>query len=110
MTTTFRQQSPHGGNSVSYAWENLAAGESGDWLHARDFPDKTVQMVGSAGMGVVLEGSNDGGTTVFQLYDYGGNAISMTSSGAMMVRENPSMIRPRNTGSSTVKCYLSCAK
>lgn len=64
---------------------------------APQYPNKSVQVTGTFGGGTVLiEGSNDGGTTWSTLTDPQGNALSFTVTGAIeKVQENTQLIRPR---------------
>ena len=82
------------------SWEGLTDGDDGDWLDGSHLSDKTVQVFGTFGTGgtVVIEGSNDGGTTTFTLDDPQGNDLSLTAAEGKAIAENPELIRPRVTG------------
>jgi hypothetical protein len=97
------------GTGVAYAkgvhkktWTSLAGADSGSPLDAPHMPDKTVQVIGTAwdGATLVIEGSNDGGTTWTTLNDVEGNALSWTvgASHLAAIQENPLLIRPSTTG------------
>lgn len=82
-------------------WTPLANGDVGSWLTAADLSDKSIQVFGTFGAGgtLVLEGSNDGGTTVATLNDSRGegNALSFTAADIRTVLENPERVRPKVT-------------
>lgn len=81
-------------------WETVTNGDTGDWedVHAGD--SITVQVLGTFGTGgtIVIEGSNDGGTTNHTLSDLGGTDISVTAADTLGVNETPLKIRPNCTG------------
>src|SRR5574341_1634216 len=85
-------------------WTPITSGDVGSWLDASQYPDKTVQVAGVwGGATLVIQGSNDGGTTAFTLTDPQGNAIFATTDIMEQVQENPKAIRPNCTvgGAST---------
>lgn len=69
-----------------------------------NFRDRSVQVFGDFGTGgtVVIEGSNDGGTTYSTLTDPQGNALSFTAAGLEAITEVVGHIRPRKTAGTTV--------
>jgi hypothetical protein len=83
-------------------WSGLLNGDVGDDVNLSQFPDKSVQIKGTPGAGgtLVIEGSNDGGTTRAQLNDSRGetNALSFTAVDIRTVLENTQVIRPNVTG------------
>lgn len=86
---------------VNVTWSSLANGDDGRAEDLTRFPDKTVQVKGTFGAGgtIILEGSNDGGTTYHTLNDSRGegNALSFTAADMRIILENASLIRPRVT-------------
>lgn len=82
-------------------WTPLANGDAGSALTAASLADKTVQILGTFGAGgtVIIEGSNDGGTTWATLNDSRGegNALSFTAANVCTILENTERIRPRVT-------------
>jgi hypothetical protein len=75
------------------------------------YPDKSVQLTGGFdGNTVVIEGSNDGGTTYATLHDEAGVALSFTAVGIHAISENVELIRPRMSAgagvTATVKVYI----
>jgi len=83
-------------------WEALTdtTSDVGNDVELPDHPDMSVQVIGTFGVGgtVIMEGSNDGGTTYFALVDPQGNAISFTAAGGEQIAEAVKAIRPRVTG------------
>lgn len=77
-------------------WTPILATDTGQAEAAPQYPFKTVQVFGTFGGGTILiEGSNDGGTTWVTLTDPQGNALSFTAAGVEKVQENTQLIRPR---------------
>lgn len=84
-------------------WSGLLNTDVGDDVNLSMFPDKSVQVKGTFGAGgtVVIEGSNDGGTTRATLNDSRGEttgALSFTGADVRTVLENTQLIRPNVTG------------
>lgn len=86
-------------NNVSVAWSGLLNGDTGLPVYAADYPEKTFQTFGTFGVGgtVILEASNDGGTTWAAMHTRQGANLSFTAAGLTVVGENPLLIRPRVT-------------
>jgi hypothetical protein len=89
-------------------WTALTGTDTGQAEAAPQYPTKTVQVFGTFGGGTVLiEGSNDGGTTWVTLTDPQGNALSFTAAGAEKVQEITQLIRPRaSVGVTTITVVL----
>jgi hypothetical protein len=91
-----------GGEDVDHAtlitWSGLLSGDDGTRVTLSDFPDRTVQFIGTFGAGgtVSFEGSNDGSNWI-ALTDPQGNAITKTSASMEFVTETPRYVRPRVT-------------
>jgi len=85
-------------HSTLYSWSGLLNGDDGEPMSRTDFPDRTVQILGTFGAGgsVSIEGSNNGSDWVV-LTDPQGNSISKTTGSMEMVAETPRYIRPRVT-------------
>lgn len=81
-------------------WETLTSANAVGSGEALDrHPDKTVQLTGTFGSAtVIMQGSNDGGTTYFTLQDAQGDALSFTAAGGNVILENPALIRPSASG------------
>lgn len=87
-------------------WPNLTHLDTGDWVRAGRFADKTVQViVGAAGATpkVFMEASPDEGTTTGELHDPQGGLLSAvltstTISDPEIISESPLWLRPRVTG------------
>lgn len=79
-------------------WSGLLNGDTGEQVSLTDFPDRTVQIIGTFGAGgaVNFEGSNDG-TNWAILTDPQGNAITKTSASIESVTETPRYVRPSVT-------------
>lgn len=93
-------------------WEDLANGDDGSPHGIPTLHDKTVHVLGNFGTGgtVILEGSNDGGTTWTALDDGHGNAIEFTDEGIQTFHSAALLIRPRVTagdGATSLSVYLS---
>lgn len=80
-------------------WTGLTGSDVGDALVCPNLPDKTVHITGTFNLDtVIMQGSNDGGTTWTQLTDPQGNNISKTAAGVEAIEENPIAIRPSTSG------------
>jgi len=92
-----------GGEDVDHAtlvtWSGLLNSDDGARVTLTDFPDRTVQIVGTFGAGgsVNFEGSNNG-TDWAVLTDPQGNPITKTAAAMEFVTETPRYVRPRVTG------------
>lgn len=88
-----------GGEDVDHAtlvtWSGLLNGDNGARVTLTDFPDRTVQFVGTFGAGgsVSFEGSNNGADWAV-LTDPQGNAITKTTASLEFVTETPRYVRP----------------
>lgn len=74
-------------------WAGLTAGDTGTPLEYAKFSDKTVQVVGTFGGTVTMQGSNDG-TNWVTLTSNLGAALTFTAMGGGLVAENYRYIRP----------------
>lgn len=90
----------------------LASNDTGKPFDGIDFPDKTVQMTGTFGAAVAMQGSNELPTPTnwSGLVDPQGNAISMSAAGIEKVLENPYWIRPSAGAVTSVVITLACAQ
>lgn len=86
--------------SQRFTWSGLENGDSGRPLISPHLNDKSVQVLGTFGVGgtLIIEGSNDGGTTYVTLTDEQGSALSFTTAGLKTILQNVEVIRPRVTG------------
>lgn len=94
-------------------WANLANSDVGSSLVAPNLSDKSIQVLGTFGVGgtLVIEGSNDGGTTWHTLNDSKGegNDLSFTVADIRTILENPERIRPKVTtgdGTTSLTCIV----
>lgn len=91
-----------GGANVDHAtlvtWTGLLNGDDGSPVNLSDFPDRTIQILGTFGTGgsVNFEGSNNN-TNWEILTDPQGNAITKTAASMEFVTETPLWVRPRVT-------------
>lgn len=96
--------------TVTITWAGLRNNDTGDWVRAGRYADKTVQVIEVAsgtGDKVAMEGSPDNGTTVGDLHDVQGTIISSALTGATItdpevVSESPLWIRPHVTAGDSV--------
>lgn len=91
---------------VLITWAGLRNNDTGAWVRAARFADKTVQVivtVGGTGDEITMQGSPDDGTTVGALHDAQGalletELVGVTLSDPEVIAENPYLIRPSVTG------------
>jgi hypothetical protein len=81
-------------NCAFAVWANLVASESGLPVEIPEYNDKTVSITGTFGGAVTIEGSNDGTNYVGLKDAITGTAISATSNGIFVIKENARFIRP----------------
>jgi hypothetical protein len=79
-------------------WSGLLNGDDGSPVNLSDFPDRTVQFIGTFGVGgsVNFEGSNNG-TNWIVLTDPQGNSITKTAASLEFTTETPLFVRPNVT-------------
>lgn len=95
-------------------WLAIPNGNDGSTLSAAGLSDKSVQVTGTFGAGgtLIIEGSNDGGTTWATLNDTRGEttgALSFTGADLRTILENVELIRPRVTagdGTTSLNVYI----
>lgn len=99
--TTKAQSRIESGNqkTLIVKWTGMQNGDDGDPLRFSQYADKSVQVVGTFGVGGSLrvEGSIDG-TNYAALTDPQGNALDITSAKIEAVTELVQFVRPRITG------------
>lgn len=95
------RRTPTGGNNEVHvtSWTGLLNGDDGDPLAMPNAADRSVQVIGTFGVGgnLRIEGSNDGGTTWATLTDPQGNALDVTAAKIEMITEITELVRPRVT-------------
>jgi len=81
-------------------WLGIVANDSGEAVEFSQYTDRSVQVSGAFGAGgtVIIEGSNDGGTTWATLTDPQGNPLTITSPKIELVSEAVAQVRPRVAG------------
>lgn len=86
---------------IKVAWAGLLNGDQGRAEDLTRYPDRTVQLTGTLGVGgsINVEGSNDGGTTYAIINDSRGegNALTLTALDMRQILENPGLVRPNVT-------------
>ena len=84
------------GSVINFNYNLLTADHTGSGASAVEYADRSVQVAGTFdGATVIIEGSNDGGTTWAQLRDPAGTLISFTAAGLKSIMELTGQIRPR---------------
>lgn len=80
-------------------WAVMANGDDGAPAAVATLPNHNWQFTGTFGAGgtVIVEGSDDGGTTYYPLKDWQGTVISKTAAGGAQQVDNPLLTRPRVT-------------
>lgn len=94
-----------------WKWLAIANGNDGTPILINRMTDRSVQVTGTFGAGgtIVIEGSNDGGTTWSTLNDIQASALSFTSARLEGIAEVATLIRPRVTagdGTTSLNVYL----
>lgn len=101
IAPTITQLEPRDGSVLKYTWV-LTGTDDGAPIPAAQWADRSVQFVGTWGGGtVLLEGSNNGGTTYATLTDAQTSAISKTADALEQVVEMTELMRPRASVSVT---------
>ena len=84
-------------NSVKkITWTLTTAAGDGAWAKFNEYRDRNISFQGTfGGATVILQGSNDGGTTAFTLNDPLGTDISTIAAAQFQVMESMELVRPR---------------
>jgi hypothetical protein len=95
---------------IEASWDTMLNGDTGAGVKIAKYPDKTVQVVGTFGVGgtVAVQGSNDG-TTWGDCHDPQGTAIAIQDNEPVVIAESPLYLRPNVTagdGSTDVDVYI----
>src|SRR3990172_5773841 len=108
MATTFTTSdvTKYGCEAPSVIWAALGSAETGDAYEFAGSGDRSVQVDGTFGAAVTIQGSNDG-TTYYTLTDPDGNALSFTANALEQVLEITRYIRPaKGVAAGTVKVTI----
>lgn len=93
---------PSAVGALVVVWEGLTNGDDGAPFFCPDYPDKSVQIIGTFdGETVTMQGSNDpddSGQTWATLTDPQGNGIAKSAAALEQVLENSHQIRPIVSG------------
>lgn len=104
-------------DTETVSWDSLTASDTGEPYEFAKFSDKTVQVFGTFGGTVTLQGSNDprvlsdpNNAVWATLTDVQASALTFTAAGIGTVAENPRFIRPSvGTGVTSVTISLQAA-
>lgn len=80
-------------NTETITWTAVTGSDVGEAYEYGKFSDKTVQVTGTFGDTLTIQGSNDG-TNFVTLTDNTGTALDFTGAGIKLIAENPRFIRP----------------
>lgn len=107
-TITATETSLKRGAAVHF-WNTTTEADTFDKVYVGDAADLSVQIIGTfGGATVIVQGSNDDGTTWATLNDLGGTAISKTAAALAGIRERVKHIRLSASGGTgqSLKAYL----
>lgn len=91
---------------ATLTWEGLVSTDTGTPAKISDYPDRTVQAVGTFGGGsITIKGSNDG-TTWSTLHDNLGVTLVLTDSAPRLIAENTDYIRPEAAATTDVDVII----
>jgi hypothetical protein len=99
---------------ITWAGLTQASADVGDGAMTNKYPERTVQAIGTFGVGgsMALQGSNDG-TNWGALKDAYGVLIALTTSVPVAIGDNPLFIRPAITagdGTTNLSCLVAARK
>lgn len=100
MSTISLTKTPSGNTRTIVAtWSSMANGDDGEPIKFSQYADKSVQVIGTFGVGgsLVIEGSNNG-SDWSTLSDPQGNNLSFSTAKIEMVTEATLYVRPRVAG------------
>lgn len=98
-----------GAGMITHVWAGITGGDVGQPMKWSNLADKTVQVWGTIGAAITIEGSNDPQVAVdpasanwFTLTIIGsGDSASFASAGAAVLAEAPLWIRPKAAAGTT---------
>lgn len=80
-------------------WLGLDGDDYGEAVRISNWQDRSVQVLGTWDAAtLVIQGSNDGGTTWETLHDTAGNNLTFSSNGLKQILELVDLIRPSVSG------------
>lgn len=117
MATRIPTITAPGPRLIRAVWTGLLNGDVGQALDAPGYPDKTVCMYGTFGVGgtIVVQGRGiaagvtDSDYTTLNDTRGEGNALTFTASDVRTINENPDLVRPSVTagdGSTSLICII----
>ena len=93
MATVNRTRVKNLTNSETITWAAVTGSDVGDAYEYSKFADKTVQVLGTFGDTLTIQGSNDG-TNWATLSDSSGVELTFTAADIKLIAESPRYIRP----------------
>lgn len=97
-------------HTESVIWSAVTASDVGEAREYAKFNDKTVQVFGTFGGTVSIEGSNDG-TNWETLTDNLGVVLEFIAKGIKLIAENPRFVRPSaGSGVSSVTVIIQATR
>jgi len=106
-----RETNSAGGFGLAVRWTPLANGDDGQPIDLQDFPDVSVQVFGTFGVGgnLRIQGSNEQAPTNWAtLNDPQANALDFTAAKIEQVLENVRWIRPAVTAGDVTTALTVC--
>jgi hypothetical protein len=98
-TITVQRVGKTGKKIQKYLWETLTGADDGSPVVVADGTDGSIQATGTFDSATLnFQGSNDGGTTWFNLTDETGTEIALTAAGGKMFLPRVDRIRPLTSG------------
>ena len=99
MTITVQRTGKAHKRTQRYLWETLTGDDDGSPVSISDGTDGSIQATGTFDSATVnFQGSNDGGTTWFNLTDETGTEIALTAAGGKMFLPRADKVRPLTSG------------
>ena len=106
----YRAWQSHDGEADLYRWDDLAAGDTVEWLVLPVGADRSVQCFGTFGGTVTIQGTNepdDPPANPFTVTDPGGSAITFAAAGGKQVLHATLKLRPSpGAGVVAVTCLV----
>ncbi len=95
---------PEGSGIITYKWSSMGDDDTGKEVISAHYSDKDLQVIGTTwdSATLVIEGSNDGGTTYRTLKPVDTNDVTTlsftTGNPSETILSNPAIIRPKTSG------------
>ena len=99
MATITADKKPREGGIQKIIWETMGNADTGTSVKCADYPDKTVDVIGTfGGATVTLQGSMDDSTWSTMVDSTGTNLAFTAASTLKLIRDNPLFIRAITSG------------